>query len=69
MDWFDWVVLVVCVVAVVLGLGMVVFSVRDSRRQHQADMAACQATGRAEWECRALLRGPTVVPIPVVVPR
>lgn len=30
------------------------------------DQAACEETGRAAWECRALLRGHGV---PVVVPR
>lgn len=74
MDWEKRVVVgMVALVAVFAAwaLWMAADVSQRQRRQHQADMAACQATGRAEWECRALLQGhgTTVVPMPVVVPR
>ena len=41
---------------VVLTMLMIAVVVRADVRQHREDMAACQADGHKEWECRAWLR-------------
>lgn len=55
--WWRWhgVETVFVLLLVVLGLGLMFIGSAESG-QHERDMAACQADGHKEWECRAWLR-------------
>ena len=71
MDNVERGILAVGVVAAGVAIWVLVATGLADRERYWRDMAACQASGRAEWECRAMLRSghTTLLPMPVVVPR